>query len=153
MLILCTWRNGLCSIELVYVFQRTQAVSSVLPNICTMNEEGCSTSFPMPKHMQQTSYARKYGVNGAPLYNVDVVRIRVHGGTCVRRVTPSSLHRTCNNKVATVLPLERRSHRGLWRATSTLYNGVRSPRKYVPSLLWNMFASCSKHVRLYRYMS
>ena len=28
-------------VELVYVFERTQAVSSVLPKICTENEEGC----------------------------------------------------------------------------------------------------------------
>ena len=38
--ILCMWRNGLCSVELVYVFH---AVSSVLPKIYTMNEEDCST--------------------------------------------------------------------------------------------------------------
>ena len=42
-LTLCTWRNGLLSIELVYVFPRTEAVSSVLPKICTKNEERCLT--------------------------------------------------------------------------------------------------------------
>ena len=40
---LCMWRNGLRSVELVYVFPRTQAVGLVLPKICTRNEEGCST--------------------------------------------------------------------------------------------------------------
>ena len=31
----------------------------------------------MLKHMQQTSYARKCGVSGAPLYNVDVARVKL----------------------------------------------------------------------------
>ena len=42
-LTLCTWRNDLHSVELVYVFPRTQAVSLVLPKICTMNEQGSLT--------------------------------------------------------------------------------------------------------------
>ena len=67
----------------------------------------------MPKHMQQTSYAHKCGANGAPLYNVDVARVEVCSGTCARLVTPSSLRRTRNDKVATGLPVEQQSHRGL----------------------------------------
>ena len=36
-LTLCTWRNGLRLVELVYLFLRTQAVSLVMPKICTKN--------------------------------------------------------------------------------------------------------------------
>ena len=39
----CTWSNSWRSVELVYVFQRTQTGSSVLPMICTLNKESCST--------------------------------------------------------------------------------------------------------------
>ena len=109
------------SVELAYVFY---AVSSVLPKICTMNQEGCSTSVlgfvSTAKHMQQTSYARKCGVNGAPLYNVDVARVEFLGGTCVRRATACSLRRTRNDKIAAGLPVGQQSHCGLRRGTSTL---------------------------------
>ena len=39
----CMWRNGVCWFEIFYVFLRTQAVSSVLPKICTKDREGCLT--------------------------------------------------------------------------------------------------------------
>ena len=42
-LTMCMWRNGLRLVELVYLFLRTQAVSLVLPKICTKNKEGWST--------------------------------------------------------------------------------------------------------------
>ena len=63
--------------------------------------------------MQQTSYACKFVVNDAPLYDVVIARVEVHGGTCFRRATPFGLRRTHNDKVATGLLVEQQSHRGL----------------------------------------
>ena len=50
--------------------------------------------------------------------------VEVGSGTVVQRATPSSLRRTCDDKVAMGLPVEQQSHRGLQQAMPILYNGV-----------------------------
>ena len=95
----------------------------------------------MPKHMQQTSYAHKCGVNSAPWYNVDVA--------CVKDPIQFPLDpqwQGCN-RVAHIPTADFDKQR---LRCITAYS---SPRKCVRSLLWNTLASGAKHVRLYRYTS
>ena len=96
----------------------------------------------MPKQLQllRTSYALKCGVNGASLYNLDVARVEIRGGTCARWATPSSLCRTCNDKAVAKLQVEKQSHRGLRWATSMLYNGVQFTQQVRAKIAVKLYA-------------
>ena len=153
-LVLCMWRNSLHSVELVYVFH---SVSSMLPKICTMNEESCSTLglgfVSNAKTMQQTSYTRKCGVNGVPLLTLtlpaskSMVGLEFDGQLCLVAVRPgmTSLQQGC--------PLNNSPTADFNKQRLHCITAFSSPRKCVRTctcrLLWNTLASGAKHVRLY----